>query len=93
MKHDVNKYLEKMDIDHDDISTTLECYFCRESGNLWHVFVSQGTAGDLELYNVLSDTMIKALEREYEIACRAEAEEQKLSAALDRYYQKTGVIL
>jgi hypothetical protein len=37
--------------------------------------------------------MIKALEREYEIACRAEAEEEKLSAALDRYYQKTGVIL
>ena len=61
----------------------LECYFDAETSNLWFVYI-----GDALITDLLRDSIIKSLERGYEIACRAELEESKLSAALDRYEAK-----
>lgn len=66
----------------------LECYFDAQTTNLWFVYI-----GDALITDLLRDTVIQSLERGYVKACKEEAEEQKLSDALDRYYQKTGVIL
>jgi hypothetical protein len=61
----------------------LECYFEPNTTNLWFVYI-----GDALITDLLRDTVIQSLERGYEIACRAELEESKLSAALDRYEAK-----
>ena len=61
----------------------LECYFDAETANLWFVYI-----GDALITDLLRDSIIQSLERGYEIACRAELEESKLSAALDRYEAK-----
>jgi len=66
----------------------VDCFFEPYSSNLLFAYV-----GGQLITEMLRDSVIQDFERQYEIACRAEAEEQKLSAALDRYYQKTGVIL
>jgi hypothetical protein len=42
----------------------LDCYFCPVTGNLWHCYL-----GTTELYNVLSATVISALEREFAPLC------------------------
>jgi hypothetical protein len=42
----------------------LDCYFCPVTGNLWHAYL-----GTTELYNVLSATVISALEREFAPLC------------------------
>lgn len=64
----------------DDIDAKLECYFDGDTGNLWHVYV-----GEMEIFNILSDTVIQELEREYTKHVRKENEEMKLDAAIDRY--------
>jgi hypothetical protein len=78
--------LERMNCKYDH--TEVDCFFEPCSYNLLFAYV-----GGQLVTEMLRDTVIQNFERQYEIACRAEAEEQKLSAALDRYYQKTGVIL
>lgn len=78
--------LERMTCNYD--YTEVDCFFEPYSYNLLFAYV-----GGQLVTEMLRDSVIQDFERQYEIACRAEAEEQKLSAALDRYYQKTGIIL
>jgi hypothetical protein len=81
--------LDQMICEHHDVpGQDLECYFEAYTGSLWFVYVNGG-----EIHELLRDSVIQTLEAAYAKACKEEAEEQKLSAALDRYYQKTGVIL
>jgi hypothetical protein len=76
--------LDQMICEHHDVpGQDLECYFEPEGGNLWFVYANGACIQEL-----LRDTVIQSLERSYDIACRAEAEESKLSAALDRYESK-----
>lgn len=56
----INSGLQHLAIEHDDLTETLDCYFCPVSGNLWHVYL-----GQVELYNVLSPSVIADLEREF----------------------------
>jgi hypothetical protein len=44
----------------DDIDAELICYFDDYTMSLWHVYVNGG-----EIFNLLSDTVIQSLEREY----------------------------
>jgi len=66
----------------------VDCFFEPYSSNLLFAYV-----GGQLVTEMLRDSVIQDFERQYEIACRVDMEEQKLDAALDRYYQKTGVIL
>ncbi len=61
----------------DDSDATLECYFDDYTMSLWFVYVE-----GKEIVNLLSDTTIKALEREYELHCRKERNEWNVSMAL-----------
>lgn len=79
--------LEMMTIMYCDVME-VDCFFEPTSQNLHFVYI-----GGIECNDMLRDSVIQALEREYQIAYRAEVEEQKLSSALDRYYQKTGISL
>ena len=77
MKHqDLTQYIT----DSDDCDTPLECYFDDYTMSLWHVYVNGA-----EIYNLLSDTAIKALERDYEMHVRKERREHNLSFKIDRY--------
>ena len=77
MKHtDLTQYFAD---DRDDSDAKLECYFDDYTMSLWHVYVN-----DSEIYNLLSDTVIKSLEREYELHVRKERREWNLSLAIAR---------
>ena len=65
--------------DRDDSDAKMECYFDRDTTNLWHVYV-----GEMEIFNLLSDTVIEALEREYAKHLRKEADEHNLDLAIAR---------
>jgi len=60
----IDQGLEHLVIQHDDLTVELDCYFCPFTGNLWHAYL-----GTTELYNVLSATVIAALEREFAPLC------------------------
>lgn len=60
----IEQGLEHLEIDHDDLTVPLDCYFCPITGNLWHAYL-----GTTELYNVLSATVIASLEREFAPLC------------------------
>jgi len=60
----IDQGLEHLQIDHIDLTEKLDCYFCPLSGNLWHAYLNT-----TELYNVLSDTAIAQLEREFAPLC------------------------
>jgi len=64
----------------DDSDAKLECYFEEYTGSLWHVY-----AGEMEIYNLLSDAVIQDLEREFNKHMRKEAQEHALDLAIDRY--------
>ena len=77
MKHqDLTQYIT----DSDDCDTPLECYFDDYTMSLWHVYVN-----DAEIYNLLSDTAIKALERDYEMHVRKERREHNLCLAVNNW--------
>ena len=85
MKHDdLTQYFAD---DRDDSDAKLECYFDDYTMSLWHVYVNGS-----DIFNLLSDTVIKSLEREYEMHVRRENREHNLSlrianhelSALDR---------
>jgi hypothetical protein len=63
----------------DDSDAKLECYFEDYTGNLWHVY-----AGEMEIYNLLSDAVTQDLEREYGKHRRAEADAHNLDLAIAR---------
>ena len=57
----INNGLQHLAIEHDDLpGETLDCYFHPVSGNLWHAYFKK-----VELYNVLSPTVIADLERKF----------------------------
>ena len=60
----IDQGLEHLVIQHDDLTVELDCYFCPFTGNLWHAYL-----GTTELYNVLSATVIAALERGFAHFC------------------------
>lgn len=63
--------------DRDDSDAALVCYFDPDNANLWHVYVE-----GKEIFNLLSDVVIQALEREYRKHCRTEAEQHNLDLAV-----------
>jgi hypothetical protein len=78
MKHDdLTQYFAD---DRDDSDAKLECYFDDYTMNLWHVYVNGS-----EIFNLLSDTVIQSLEREYATYVRKEAKEHNLSLAISNY--------
>jgi hypothetical protein len=56
----VRSGLEHLQVTHFDMTEKMDCYFCPVSGNLWHCYL-----GQVDLYNILADTVIAQLEREY----------------------------
>ena len=62
-----------------DTGAVLECYFDDYTMSLWFVYVNGA-----EIINVMSDTTIKALEREYAAFVRKEAREHNLDLAIAR---------
>ena len=60
----VDSGLEHLAIEYADLGSTVDCYFCPVTGNLWHVYL-----GTTELYNVLSSAVLEAIEREYALLC------------------------
>jgi hypothetical protein len=56
----VDSGLEHLAIEYADLATTVDCYFCPVSGNLWHCYLGQH-----DLYNVLAPAVIAELEREF----------------------------
>lgn len=75
MKHtDLTQYFAD---DRDDSDATLECYFDDYTMSLWHVYVNGA-----EIFNLLSDTVIQSIEREYAAYVRKEAAEHNLSLAI-----------
>ena len=78
MKHDdLTQYFAD---DRDDSDAKLECYFDDYTMNLWHVYVNGS-----EIFNLLSDTVIKSLEREYEMHVRRENREHNLCIAVTNW--------
>jgi hypothetical protein len=63
--------------------TEVDCFFDPYSQSLYFAYI-----GGQLVTEMLRDAVIQGFERQYEIACRVEREESKLSAALDRYYAK-----
>lgn len=63
-----------------DSDAQLVCYFEPETSNLWHVYVE-----GKEIFNLLSDVVIQALEREYRKHCRIEADQSNLDLAVARW--------
>ena len=78
MKHtDLTQYFAD---DRDDSDAKLECYFDDYTMSLWHVYVN-----DSEIFNLLSDTVIQSLEREYALHIKKERREHNLSFKIDRH--------
>lgn len=70
--------------DRDDSDAKLECYFDEGTTNLWHVY-----AGDMEIFNLLSDAVIQDLEREYAKHVRKEAADSNLDLAIAKMESAT----
>jgi len=66
--------------DNHDSDAQLVCYFEPETSNLWHVYVE-----GKEIFNLLSDVVVQALEREYRKHCRIEADQSNLDLAVARW--------
>ena len=78
MKHDdLTQYFAD---DRDDSDAKLECYFDDYTMNLWHVYVNGS-----DIFNLLSDTVIESLEREYANYLLNEIKERSLSLAISEY--------
>ena len=78
MKHDdLTQYFAD---DRDDSDAKLECYFDDYTMNLWHVYVNGS-----DIFNLLSDTVIESLEREYANYLLKEIKERSLSLAISEY--------
>jgi hypothetical protein len=63
--------------------TEVDCFFSEYCGSLHFAYI-----GGQLVTEMLRDAVIQNFERQYELACRLELEESKLSAALDRYHAK-----
>lgn len=56
----VRSGLEHLQIKDFDMTENMDCYFCPVTGNLWHCYL-----GQVDLFNILADTVIARLEREF----------------------------
>lgn len=72
--------LVNLSIFNDDICADIDCYFDEETHNIWHAYV-----GDHDIYNILQQTTIAELEREFSKHVRKEAEEHNLDLAISRW--------
>jgi hypothetical protein len=63
-----------------DICADIDCYFDPDTNNLWHAYV-----GDHDIFNIMRDSTIAFLEREFEKHCGQEREQSRTDAAIDRY--------
>ena len=63
--------------------TEVDCFFDPYTDSLHFAYI-----GGQLVTEMLRDSVIKDLERQYEKACLIELEENKLTVALDRYYAK-----
>ena len=78
MKHtDLTQYFAD---DRDDSDAKLECYFDDYTMSLWHVYVN-----DSEIFNLLSDTVIQSLEREYALHIKKERRKHNLCLAVNNW--------
>jgi hypothetical protein len=76
--------LDQMICEHHDVpGQDLECYFEAYTGNLWFVYANGACIQEL-----LRDTVIQTLESAYTKACKEEAYNDKLDAAIARYELK-----
>jgi len=73
---------ERMVCDYDYI-IDVDCFFDPYSGNLCFAYV-----GGVEISEMLRDTVIQDFERQYIKACKEEAYNDKLDAAIARYELK-----
>lgn len=71
---------ENLDIYSDDICQDIECYFDPATGSAWFIYVNGANVFDL-----VRDTVIAKLEREYAKHVRQAREDDALDTALSRY--------
>jgi hypothetical protein len=71
---------DNLDIYNDDICQDIECYFDPVIGNIWFAYVNGCNVLDL-----LRDTVVAKLEREYANHLRQAREDDALDTAIDRY--------
>jgi hypothetical protein len=77
MNHpDLSEYVAN---ERDDIDAELICYFDDYTLSLWYVYVNGG-----QIYNILSDTVIQSLEREYAMYVRKRREEDYIDSKLEQ---------
>lgn len=77
MNHpDLSEYVAN---ERDDIDAELICYFDDYTMSLWYVYVNGG-----QIYNILSDTVIQSLEREYAMYLRKRREEDYIDSKLEQ---------
>jgi hypothetical protein len=56
----VDSGLDHLQVEDFDMSEKMDCYFCPVTGNLWHCYL-----GQVDLFNILADSVIARLERQY----------------------------
>ena len=77
MKHpDFEEYVAQ---ERDDIDAELVCYFDPYTMSLWYVYVNEA-----QIYNILSDTVIQALEREYAMYVRNRRKQDYIDMKLEQ---------
>jgi hypothetical protein len=77
---------EILTLEHSDSSAMLDCHFETYTGSLWHVYI-----GGHDIYNLLSDAVIKDFERQYAFLDKQESMQRHVEFALDRYQERTGL--
>jgi hypothetical protein len=70
--------MEILSLEHDDFGAKLECHFDEYTGSLWHVYY-----GGHDLYNLLSDAVIRDFERQFAIANKLQAYTREVELAMD----------
>jgi len=73
---DLSEYVAN---ERDDIDAELICYFDDYTLSLWYVYVNGG-----QIYNILSDTVIQSLEREYAMYVRKRRIEDYIDSKLEQ---------
>ena len=63
--------------------TEVDCFFSEYCGSLHFAYI-----GGQLVTEMLRDAVIQGFERQYELACKEEAEANALDSALARYYAK-----
>lgn len=76
MNHpDLSEYVAQRD----DIDAELVCYFDDYTMSLWYVYVNGG-----QIFNILADSVIQSLEREYAMYIRKRRDEDLIDMKLEQ---------